>query len=448
MLPPNGGLALATAPWLAKPDSNSVVLWQDGEPVTEAAFEKTVRSLANLLSQQKVRRWALRAARADLVAAAIVASEIAGCEVLLTRATQPREAEVWRSWAVSLVLNERLEPEWMEPSFPAPDEGVHILIETSGTTGVPKVARHSLDTLMGRLRAGGRGKRDTRWLLTYHPAGFGGLQVLLTALSFGEPLIALTRPTAPTLAQAALQYKPTHISATPTFWRGLLVALGEAATQVPLRQATLGGEIAEQTLLDRLRRLFPVARLTHIYALTEAGAVFSVHDGLAGFPESWLESGIDGVHLRVREGVLEVLSPREMASYVGATPAPRTPDGWIRTGDLVDLKDGRVHFRGRADSMLSVGGSKVMPEEVEAMLMTVPGVLDARVYGVRNPITGFLVAAEIVSGDADREGLRKRVIAAARATLDSYKVPRQLHFVHRLELSAMGKKGRSDGGTG
>jgi acyl-CoA synthetase (AMP-forming)/AMP-acid ligase II len=442
-MPPVSG-SIPTRLWTSQTDPASVVIWQDSKPITSASFEKGVQSLCQLLLERQVRRWALRSARADHIATAVAATELAGCEVLLTRAMQPRPAEVWQSWNVSLVLDEQLQPEWSGSSNALPSEGPHILVETSGTTGVPKVARHRLDALMGRLRAGRSAHGKPRWLLTYHPAGFGGLQVLLTALCFGEPLVATTRPSVSDLARAALEHKPTHISATPTFWRGFLMALGDAAGQLPLEQITLGGEIAEQSLLDQLRSAFPRAGLTHIYASSEAGAVFAVRDGLAGFPASWLEAGIDGVGLRVREGVLEVLSPREMKSYVDDTPMPRTPDGWIRTGDVLEVRAGRAYFQGRQDSLISVGGSKVMPEEVEGVLMSVPGVLDARVYGVKNPVTGYFMAAEIVTSEPDHKAFQQKLLAAARAALDSYKVPRQIRFVDRLELSATGKKKRTE----
>jgi hypothetical protein len=113
-----------------------------------------------------------------------------------------------------------------------------------------------------------------------------------------------------TFAEVALVRKPTHVSGKPTFWRGFLLALGARAGEVPLACATLGGEAVDQGTLDRIAHAFPGVAIGHIYAATEAGALFAVRDGKAGFPADWLESGVDGVTLRIVDGMFEVSSPR------------------------------------------------------------------------------------------------------------------------------------------
>ena len=281
-------------------------------------------------------------------------------------------------------------------------------------------------------------------MLTYHPATFGGLQVLLTVLTTGSELVTVSPPTIPALCDAALAYQPTHVSATPTFWRSFLLYLGTRVTDLHLKQITLGGEIADESILGRLRATFNDARVSHIYASTEAGALFSVQDGHAGFPATWLETGIDGVGLRIRDGVLQVRSPRAMKRYVNKdTGTVITPDGWLITGDMVEQVGNRVLFRGREDVMLNVGGAKVRPEEVEALLLGLPEVVEASVYGVPNPLTGMVVGADIVL----RAGLmesdaRRSILAHLRKEMESYKVPRILHFVDRIEVSVAGKKER------
>ncbi len=104
----------------------------------------------------------------------------------------------------------------------------------------------------------------------------------------------------------------------------------------------------------------------------------------------------------------------------------------------------RVYFLGRGDSVISVGGVKPTPEEVEAVLLKVPGVVEGRVFGVKNPITGYLVGAEIVpEAGAGVEQLREALLGAARAQLEPYKVPRVLRFVESIWVSEAGKKDRS-----
>jgi acyl-coenzyme A synthetase/AMP-(fatty) acid ligase len=194
-----------------------------------------------------------------------------------------------------------------------------------------------------------------------------------------------------------------------------------------------------------LRGTYPTASISHIYASTEAGALFSVRDGLPGFPAVWLESGVDGIHLRICQGVLQVKSPRGMRRYVaGSTSSVITDDGWLITGDLVEQLGDRVYFCGRQDTMLKIGGAKVCPEEVEQALLDLPEIADAKVYGVRNPITGFVLAADIVTKpNQDTADLKKAIAANLRAKLDPYKVPRILNFVSNIAVSEAGKKDAS-----
>jgi acyl-coenzyme A synthetase/AMP-(fatty) acid ligase len=354
--------------------------------------------------------------RVATVIAALVAAERAGVPLLLRR-----------------------NPEAVPADLPA-GEGFAVLLQTSGTTGAPKVVRHDFNRLRGRLR--GTGDRDARWLLTYEPAAFAGVQVILTALAAGATLIAAPGEGIAGLARTALAHGATHVSGTPSFWRAFLLALGDG--RPPLKAVTLGGEAADQPLLDRLVQAFPDARLRHIYASTEAGSLFAVTDGQAGFPASWLETGVEAVGLRIRDGVLEVRSPRAMLGYADGGAAER--DGWIATGDLVTVVGERVLFTGRADGRVNVGGVKVSPEAVEALLLTLPEVQDALVTAAANPITGHILTAAVVPAPGVNEAAVRSAVRDAAAALEPAARPRLIHVVERLELAASGKKRR--GGTG
>jgi acyl-CoA synthetase (AMP-forming)/AMP-acid ligase II len=206
----------------------------------------------------------------------------------------------------------------------------------------------------------------------------------------------------------------------------------------------LGGEAVDQPLLDHLKERFPEARIVHIYASTEAGALFAVTDGQEGFPASWLERGPDGVSLRIVDGVLEVSSPRAMLGYALEDASPKE---WVRTGDLVEVRGDRVHFIGREDSMINVGGAKVLPEEVERVAAEVPGVREAYVFGKRSPILGQIVAMQVViEGGYDAEDVRTRLGQMLPDRLPAYKVPRIIQFVDGIGATETGKKERKANG--
>ncbi|WP_377810745.1 class I adenylate-forming enzyme family protein [Azospirillum sp. A29] len=347
--------------------------------------------------------------RPSRVLAALAAAEAAGQGLLLARGAA--DPEGWQ-----------------------PEQGFTVTLESSGTTGTPKRLRHDFARLRGRLR--GAAEDGARWLLTYDPGAFAGLQVMLTAAAAGALLVAVpggSGGTIAALAQAARRHAVTHVSGTPSFWRAFLMALGDA--ELPLAAVTLGGEAADQPLLDRLAARFPNARLRHIYASTEAGALFAVADGRAGFPAAWLDDAPDGLALRIVDGVLDVRSPR-------AAPGVADGEGWLSTGDLVERQGDRVLFAGRLDGVVNVGGVKVSAEAVERRLLAVDGVADAMVMAVPSPITGHLLTATIVAAPGVDEATLRAGLRAAAADLPPAARPRALTFADHIPLSAAGKKSR------
>jgi acyl-CoA synthetase (AMP-forming)/AMP-acid ligase II len=323
-----------------------------------------------------------------------------------------------------------------------PEPGVLLL--TSGTTGTPKVAHQTLSSLLGRVKTAAIEKNlGARWLLTYESHSFAGLQVVLSSVASRGTLIAPADRGLASLISAARTHEATHVSGTPTFWRALLLALGPDGLP-SLRQITLGGEAVDQAILDRLKATFPAARRSHIYASTEAGSLFAVHDGLAGFPAAWLEEELPGgIRLRIREDALEVKSPRQMRGYVSGQPTPLTEDGWLITGDLVRTEGDRVLFQGRTDHIVNVGGLKVSPEEVEAFLLAQPGIAEAHVYALPSPLTGALLAAKVVLLDgAEPDRTLKDLRAVCTQNLPPHKTPRRFEITDSIPVASSGKKAK------
>ena len=120
-------------------------------------------------------------------------------------------------------------------------------------------------------------------------------------------------------------------------------------------------------------------------------------------------------------------------------------DGFVDTGDMVELRDDRYYFVGRRGGIINVGGLKINPEEVEAVINRHPGVRLSRVSGRKNPITGAIVVAEVVLADAanDNATLQEEILARLPRQLAAFKVPAMLRFVPALELTRGRKAGAS-----
>jgi acyl-coenzyme A synthetase/AMP-(fatty) acid ligase len=118
-------------------------------------------------------------------------------------------------------------------------------------------------------------------------------------------------------------------------------------------------------------------------------------------------------------------------------------DGFVDTDDVVELRGSRYHFVGRRSGVINVGGLKVHPEEVEAVINAHPCVSMSLVQGRRSPITGAIVTADIVlTGDgraSASEDLKREIVDGCRRALSPHKVPAVVRFVPSLEVSASGK---------
>ena len=307
---------------------------------------------------------------------------------------------------------------------------------TSGTSGPPKLVAHTLATLTAAFRPA----TGERWATFYDVRRYGGLQILLRSL-LGAESLTLTDPNEGVDAFLGRigQARATHISGTPSHWRKVLMSGG--AHRIAPQRVRLSGEIADDAVLAALRALYPDAHVEHAYASTEAGVAFVVSDGRAGFPASLLRE--DGeVALRVVDDVLRVRSNRAALRYLGAgAPALEDSDGFVDTGDVVARNGDRCLFVGRRGGVINVGGAKVHPEEVEAALNAHRAVRASRVFARRNPITGALVAAEVVlsEGVAADEATKRDILAACRAALPAYKAPSFLNFVAELPMTDGGK---------
>jgi acyl-CoA synthetase (AMP-forming)/AMP-acid ligase II len=328
----------------------------------------------------------------------------------------------------------------------APDEGgvtapaQPIMIQTTGTTGRPKAARHDWQRL-GRTVAGVDPRPDQRWLMAYGPHQFAGLQVLQHVLACQATLIA-PFPRQPRDGLAALlEADVTCVSATPTYWRFLLAeARGRNVTLPPLAQVTLGGEASPEDLLAELQATFPGARISHVYASTEFGSIASVRDGLPGFRVDQLFSAANPTsNLKVLDGELWVRAAAGMLGYAGEAgddAATADADEWHATGDLVEIAGERVAFRGRTSEVINVGGSKVHPLPIENKIAALDRVAMARVFGRPNRLTGAIVAAEVVPvrglAEADLEDIR-RDIKTAVADLPRAWHPRSVTFVDAIQ---------------
>ncbi|MEP1385371.1 MAG: AMP-binding protein [Paraglaciecola sp.] len=320
-------------------------------------------------------------------------------------------------------------------------------IPTSGTTGKPKWFGHTLEALTANIKHSTNLQKLT-WGLLYQPFRFAGLQVLLQALLSTADLVDVTGLEPIKQVELMALHQVTAVSATPSLWRQLLMT--QQLDTLPLRHITLGGEIAEQALLTQLSRLFPKAKLRHIYASTEAGVGFVVADGQAGFPTKWLDNPSSPIELEISEKQHLLVKPK--CSVESDAPLLLNSTGFMDTQDRIEIIGDRVFFLGRATGAINVGGNKVYPEKVEQVLLSCDAISQARVYAKKSAMMGELVAADVVLlsdpliMSSDLSTIKLQILKECKKQLQRFEIPTKISFVDNVSYNPSGKLNRQSNG--
>jgi acyl-coenzyme A synthetase/AMP-(fatty) acid ligase len=311
-----------------------------------------------------------------------------------------------------------------------PSHETEWILLTSGTTGTPKLIVHTIATLTGPISITGAPPTSTVWSTFYDIRRYGGLQIMLRALLGGAPLV-LSDPRESTgdfLARDS-KHGVSHILGTPTHWRR--VVMSACADAISPRYVRLSGEIADQTILDHLSAIYPQAKIVHAFASTEAGVAFEVDDGMAGFPANLIGRSNAGVELNISDGSLRIRSTRVAVKALdGQSGGVTDAHGFADTGDMIERRGDRYYFVGRRDGTINIGGSKVHPEEVEAVINAHPRVHMSLAKARKSSFTGAVLVADVVLDQgadtgtpAAIETLAADIISHCRRALPPHKVP-------------------------
>lgn len=320
------------------------------------------------------------------------------------------------------------------------DAAIALVIATSGTTGIPKGAQHSTTSVIASIDAtheylGGAGG----WLLALPPHHIAGLQVLLRSLRAGIT---------PTTIDVADGFEPADLVAALTSMRSprrytslvptqLVKVLDDREAVAALREvdAVLVGGAATPIRL-RERAIAAGIPIVGTYGMSETcgGCVYD------GVPLSGtlirIDSGSPG---RVMLG-----GPMVAAGYRGRPDHPAFAEpGWFRTDDLGELSsDGTLTIVGRADEAISSGGLTIVPQVVEAAILTEAAVGECAVLGLPDERLGERVVAAVVAAPGAHP-TADSIKAAVADRLDHTAVPREVFFLDDLPRRGPGKVDRA-----
>jgi len=309
-----------------------------------------------------------------------------------------------------------------------------LVLFSSGTSGVPKAMVQDFGRLLSTYS--GRHESDLPVLALLGFDHIGGLNTLLGALAAGSLLVVPGSRAPAEVAAAIERHAVAVLPASPTFL-GLLLSADVSASLASLRVITYGTEPMPESLLVRLKATFPRVRFIQTFGTSETGIVRT------SSPESdstYLRFEDPNLEWKVIDDELWLRSCTQIAGYLNASNERFTPDGWFRTGDKVEQgPNGTIRVLGRMGEMINVGGEKLMPAEVESIVLSVPGVTDCRVRGEAHPLTGQTVAVDVVSFTTDQEALRAAIRTACRERLARHKIPTRVTFVSSVSGERMKK---------
>ena len=316
-----------------------------------------------------------------------------------------------------------------------------LVLFSSGSSGRPKAMLHDLDTLVDSYAD--RRLRQLTMLVVLMFDHIGGINTLLNALSGGLKLVVPAARTPEAIAEAIAAHGATVLPASPTFLNLLLLSGATRSHDLSsLRIVTYGTEPMPPALLERLRSALPRVKFVQTFGTSETGIAQTVS---ASSGSTLMKLDDPNLEYRVEDGELWLRSRTQILGYLNHPMDSFTADGWFRTGDLVEQRDdGFLRIIGRRSEAINVGGLKVLPSEVESVLMEMPQITDCVVRGEPNAITGSIVVAEVVLAQPeDAPPIKTAIRQHCRTRLDAYKVPVKVRIVETILRSERLKKVRA-----
>ncbi len=316
-----------------------------------------------------------------------------------------------------------------------------LVLVSSGTTGKPKAILHDFDRLLeARRRSNSRTKLTVLLFLLFDH--IGGLNTLIKTLFSGGTAV-VTHSRQPDVICGLIETHQVQVLPTsPTFLNLIILSGAHNRHDLSsLRLITYGTEPMPEELLIRAKEAFPKIRFVQTFGTSETGIAATKSPGSRSV---LFKIDDESQQYRVVDGELQLKSRYQFLGYVNHPNNTITEDGWFRTGDAAEITaDGYIRIHGRIKEIINVGGEKVVPLELEAVLLRHPMVADCIVYAMANAITGQSVWADVVPrGEITQAELRRSIQTFLIERVDRFKIPSRIRVVDQIEMSERYKKQR------
>ncbi|MFC0386396.1 class I adenylate-forming enzyme family protein [Muricoccus vinaceus] len=294
-----------------------------------------------------------------------------------------------------------------------------FVVFTSGSGGKPKAVLHDLERFLERYSGALKPYTTMAFLLFDHIAG---IDTMFYTLHAGGDLVLVKNRRPGEIINLIERWSVAVLPVSPSFLK--LMCMGEIPHGVDLTSLkiiTFGSEPIDLATLTSVQQIFPNVKISQKYGASEFGAPRAQ---TRGDDSRWIKLQSRTVHTRIVDSVLWLKSPTTMLGYLNSDNSV-LHDGWFCTGDLVEIEGDWIRVLGRQSDIINVGGEKVFPAEVEAVVQELEDVIEVAVSGEPHPMLGEIVTASvrIAAGGVDDTTLRKLVRQHCLGRLERYKVP-------------------------
>ena len=322
-----------------------------------------------------------------------------------------------------------------------------VILFSSGTTGVPKMMFHDFANLTLLFSKPSKRQRNIRILLFLMFDHIGGINTFLNCLKDGSTMVIPELRSVDHIVGLIERYEVNVLPTTPTFLNLLLININSNYHLLKsLKLISYGTERMPQQVLIKLRHFLPSVKLLQTFGTSETGILKTVSKSSDSV---FFKIEDDRYEYKIENSILYIRSTLSVRGYMNLESDKFDEDGWYETGDvIVEDSEGYLKIVGRVNEVINVGGLKVMPIEVESVIMSLNIVEDCLVFGENNPISGQMVSSKIVLNKSeivnnDINELKKYIKNHCKGKLDKFKVPARIEFVDKLSVSTRFKKSLS-----
>lgn len=318
-----------------------------------------------------------------------------------------------------------------------------LILFSSGSTGAPKAMIHNLDTLVDSY--GDKKQKQINMLVFLMFDHIGGINTMLNILSMNATMIIPQNRNADDICKLIEEYKIAVLPSSPTFLNLILINRSyEKYDLSSLRMITYGTETMPEGLLNRLKAVFSKVKFLQTFGTSETGIAATSSKSSSS---TFMKIDDENLEYKIVDNELWLRSKTQILGYLNRSMEGFTNDGWFKTGDLVELdNEGFIKIIGRNKEIINVGGQKVLPSEVESVLLGMDEIEDCLVYGEQNAITGQSVSCDVVlKHGIDDSGFKILVRKFCKDKLDNFKIPTRVNVVQKTEFTERFKKSRIKG---